>query len=134
MTTLDRLAENARQAHAAHVTERVQTMMYDNQSLPMMAEEIAAKVEESDRLAGRSAELLVEAAKVVVEAKKRLDEGAVQGVGWYEWAEKHTGLKKTRLDELHSIGSAKDPMARAQEIHGLNKARAQRHPQLFRCH
>ena len=47
-------------------------------------------------------------------------------IDWLAWAEEHIGLKKTRLEELLSIGRAEDPLARAQEIRGLGKARAQR--------
>ena len=65
---------------------------------------------------------------MVVEAKKRFDQGeAGQDIGWYEWADEYIGLKETRLDELHSIGSDEDPLGRAREIRALANARVKKH-------
>ncbi len=101
--------------------------MYKDQTLESLAEHISENVKQADKYINQADQLVIEAAQMVVEAKKRVDQGDAGDISWYEWAELHIGLKKTRLDELHSIGSVGDPLDRAREIRELAKARAQRH-------
>ena len=101
--------------------------MYKDQTLESLAEHISENVKQADKYINQADQLVIEAAQMVVEAKKRVDQGDAGDIVWYEWAEKHIELKKTRLDELHSIGSVGDPLDRAREIRELGKARVQRH-------
>ena len=108
--------------------------MYEDETLESLAEKISENVKQADEYINQADECInqadqrvIEAAGMVVEAKKRVDKDETVDIDWYEWAETHIGLKKTRLDELHSIGSADDPLDRARQIRKLAKTRAQRH-------
>lgn len=108
--------------------------MYEDQTLESLAKQISENVKKADDHSNQADEhinqadqLVIEAAKMVVAAKKRVIQGEFSDTGWYGWADEHIGLKPTRLDELLSIGNAKDPLGRAREIRELAKARARRH-------
>jgi hypothetical protein len=101
--------------------------MYEDQSLESLAKKIAENVKQADEFINQADQRVIEAAQMLVEVKERVDQDDAVDISWYDWAKTHIGLNKTRLDELHSIGSAGDPLARAREIRELAKARAQRH-------
>jgi hypothetical protein len=100
--------------------------MYEDQSLESLAEKISENLKHADEYINQADQRVIEAAQMVVEAKRRV-EGGADDIGWYEWAKVHIGLNKSRLDELHSIGIAGDPLGRVRVIRDLAKARVQRH-------
>ena len=97
--------------------------MYD---LEILAKQISEKVKKADEHINQADQLVIEAGKMVCAARQRVENGEAGEIGWYAWAEKHTGLGESRLRDLFSIGSADDPLAEAQRLRGLVRDRAKK--------
>ncbi len=51
----------------------------------------------------------IEAAKLIREARKRVEAGEAGEVKWYTWARENIKLSTSRLRELQLIAAAEDP-------------------------
>ena len=99
------------------------TKMYDNLTLPEMAEQILENLNQANDHLTQADQKVINAAMIVVAAKQHVDQGRAGDIGWYDWALEHTGLRETRLKELYSIGIADDPLTELHRQRGLGKTR-----------
>ncbi len=74
----------------------------ETETLGALAVKIALYATEAD-------EKTIEAAKLVGEARKRVEAGEVGDTNWYSWAPKNIKLLLSRLRELQLIAAAEDP-------------------------
>ncbi len=74
----------------------------ETETLGALAVKIALYATEAD-------EKTIEAAKLVGEARKRVEAGEVGDTNWYSWAPKNIKLLLSRLRELQFIAAAGDP-------------------------
>ena len=72
------------------------------ETLEALAVKIAQYATEAD-------EKTIEAAKLVGEARKRVEAGEAGEVKWYTWARENIKLSTSRLRELQRIAAAEDP-------------------------
>ena len=83
-------------------------------------EEVAAQIVVH---ANKSDEHVITAAKLIAEARRRVEAGEAGEVTWYAWAEENIKLKKTRLCELLAIAEAEDPGRALQELRARGRER-----------
>ncbi len=83
----------------------------ETETLATLAEKIARYATEAD-------EKTIEAAKLIREARKRVEAGEAGEVKWYEWGRKNIKLLITHLRELQLIAAAEDPR---KQLHRLRK-------------
>ncbi len=74
----------------------------ETETLEALAVKIAQYATEAD-------EKTIEAAKLVGEARKRVEAGEAGEVKWYTWARENIKLSTSRLRELQRIAAAEDP-------------------------
>jgi hypothetical protein len=92
--------------------------MYEDQTLETIAAKIVERANQAD-------EHIIEAAMLIREARKRVEEGeAGENITWTAWAAKHITLGESRRRELQRIANAKDPRAELERIRSANRERA----------
>jgi len=87
-------------------------------------EEIAKQVVEHDQKAGGH---IIDAAKLLLEARERIDGGELGKIKWTAWCEEHINLSASRIRELLQIAKAADPVEELRRLRGMNRARAAKH-------
>ncbi|MCH8139451.1 MAG: hypothetical protein IH926_10985 [Proteobacteria bacterium] len=75
---------------------------FETETLEALAVKIAQYATEAD-------EKTIEAAKLIREARKRVEAGEAGDTNWYSWATKNIKLSLSRLRELQRIAEAEDP-------------------------
>lgn len=80
-----------------------------NEPLEALASKIEACVTSSD-------EKTLEAAKLIGEARQRVEGGEAGEISWAAWSSEHIGLSASRIKELCQIAGADDPAAKLREI------------------
>ncbi len=70
---------------------------------------------------------MIEAAKLVGEARKRIDPGEAGKVTWETWARENINLGDSRLRELQRIAKAKDPQKELERQREMTRERVERH-------
>ncbi len=83
----------------------------ETETLEVLAEKIARYATEAD-------ERTIEAAKLICEARKRVEAGEAGDITWYSWAPKNIKLLITHLRELQLVAAAEDPR---QQLNRLRK-------------
>ncbi len=74
----------------------------ETETLEVLAEKIA-------RYATQADEKTIEAAKLIREARNRVEAGEAGDINWYSWGPKNIKLSMPRLRELQRIGAAENP-------------------------
>ncbi len=92
----------------------------ESETLEALAEKIA-------RYATQADEKTLEAAKLVGEARKRVEAGEAGDVKWCSWAPKNIKLSMSRLRELQCIGVAEDPRKELERGRKKTRERVERH-------
>ena len=69
----------------------------------------------------------IEAAKLIREARKRVEAGEAGDITWYSWAPKNIKLSMSRLRELQQIAKADDPQKELERLRKGNRERVARH-------
>ncbi len=90
-------------------------------------ETLAAKIVQC---ANEADNKVLEAAKLICEARKRVETGEADEAGkvtWYEWARKNIELSPSRLRELQRIAGAENPKKELERLRKLTQQRAERH-------
>ena len=75
---------------------------FETETLEALAVKIAQYATEAD-------EKTIEAAKLIREARKRVEAGEAGDTNWYSWGRKNIKLLLSRLRELQRIAAAQDP-------------------------
>ena len=70
---------------------------------------------------------VIEAAKLVLEARERVEKREAGDITWYEWARKNIKLSGSRLRELQRISEAEDPKAELERIRVQGRKRQAQH-------
>jgi hypothetical protein len=89
-------------------------------TLEILAEKITQYAIEAD-------DRTLVAAKLVREARKRVDAGEAGEITWYEWAPNNIELSQSRLRELQSIAAADDPKKELDRLRKKTRERVERH-------
>ena len=97
------------------INENVET-----ETLEVLAEKIARYATEAD-------EKTIEAAKLIGEARKRVEAGEAGDITWYSWALKNIKLSPSRLRELQRIAEAEDPQKELERQRKVTQKRVERH-------
>ncbi len=92
----------------------------ETETLEALAEKIA-------RYATQADEKTLEAAKLVGEARKRVEAGEAGDTNWYSWAAKNIKLSESRLRELRRIAEAEDPQKELERGRKKTRERVERH-------
>ncbi len=92
----------------------------ETETLGILAEKIALYATEADQKT-------LEAAKLVGEARKRVDAGEASDPNWYSWAAKNIKLSQSRLRELQRIAKAEDPRKELERQRQMTRERVERH-------
>jgi hypothetical protein len=90
------------------------------ETLEALAVKIAQYATEAD-------EKTIEAAKLIREARKRVEAGEAGEVKWYTWARENIKLSTSRLRELQRIAAAEDPRKELQRQRKLTQVRVENH-------
>ncbi len=90
------------------------------ETLEILAEKITRYANEAD-------EKTLEAAKLVGEARKRVEAGEAGEVTWETWAREKLKLGDSRLRELQRIAKAKDPQKELERQQKMTRERVERH-------
>ncbi len=93
------------------------------ETLEALAVKIAQYATEAD-------EKTIEAAKLIREARKRVEAGEAGEVKWYTWARENIKLSTSRLRELQRIAAAEDPRKELQRQRKLTQVRVQNHREM----
>ncbi len=91
----------------------------ERETLDILAEKIT-------RYANATDEKMIEAAKLVGEARKRVKAGEAGDVTWETWAREKLKLGDSRLRELQRIASAKDPQKALERQQKMTRERVER--------
>ena len=92
----------------------------EREPLEILAKRIAQYATEAD-------EKTLEAAKLVGEARKRVEAGDAGEVTWETWAREKLKLGDSRLRELQRIAKAKDPQKELERQREMTQKRVERH-------
>ncbi len=92
----------------------------ETEALEALAEKIARYATEAD-------EKTIEAAKLIREARKRVEAGEAGDTNWYSWAPKNIKLSPSRLRELQRIAEAEDPRKELERGRKKTRERVERH-------
>ena len=92
----------------------------ETETLEVLAEKIARYATEAD-------EKTIEAAKLIVEARKRVEAGDAGDITWYSWALENIKLSPSRLRELQRIAEAEDPQKELERQRMVTRKRVERH-------
>lgn len=98
--------------------------MTNETSKPEALEVLAEKI---TRYATEADEKTLEAAKLVVEARKRVEAGEAGDITWTSWAPKNIKLSLSRLRELQLIAEAEDPRKELERQRKLIQVRVENH-------
>ncbi len=93
---------------------------FETETLETLAVKIAQYATEAD-------EKTIEAAKLIREARKRVEAGEAGEVKWYTWARENIKLSTSRLRELQRIAAAEDPRKELQRQRKLTQVRVENH-------
>lgn len=85
-----------------------------------LAQRITEHSEKSDRC-------MLEAARLLAEARRRVDAGEIPGVTWKDWTKKNLSLSPSRIKELLRIGRADDPAAALARQRAVTRSRVKSH-------
>ena len=103
-------------SHAdSNIKETIET-----ETLETLAKKIAQYATEAD-------ERTIEAAKLIREARKRVEAGEADDITWYSWARKNIKLSMSRLRELQRIAEAEDPQEELKRQRKMTQERVERH-------
>lgn len=91
---------------------------------PKSLEALAAEIEQKSKQAD---EHVLEAAKLIAEARRRVEAGEAGDATWYGWARENIGLSPSRLYELQSIAEAPDPATELERQRQANRERVKEH-------
>ena len=92
----------------------------ETETLEVLAEKIARYATEAD-------ERTIEAAKLISEARKRVEAGEADDTNWYSWAAKNIKLSESRVRELQRIAAAEDPQKELERGRKKTRERVERH-------
>ncbi len=92
----------------------------ETETLEALAVKIAQYATEAD-------ERTIEAAKLIREARKRVEAGEAGDTTWYSWAPNNIKLSLSRLRELQRIAEAEDPRKELERIRKKTQERVERH-------
>ncbi len=92
----------------------------ETETLEALAEKIAQYATEAD-------EKTIEAAKLIREARKRVEAGEAGDTNWYSWATKNIKLSLSRLRELQRIAEAEDPRKELERGRKKTQERVERY-------
>jgi hypothetical protein len=93
---------------------------FETETLETLAEKIAQYATEAD-------EHTIKAAKLIREARKRVEAGEAGDTNWYSWAGKNIKLSTSRLRELQRIAAAEDPRKELARNQRKTRERVERH-------
>ena len=93
---------------------------FETETLETLAEKIAQYATEAD-------EKTIEAAKLVGEARKRVEAGEAGDTNWYSWAPKNIKLSLSRLRELQRIAAADNPRKELERQRKVTQKRVERY-------
>ena len=93
---------------------------FETETLEALAVKIAQYATEAD-------EKTIEAAKLVGEARKRVEAGEAGEVKWYTWARENIKLSTSRLRELQRIAAAEDPQKELKRLRKITSKRVERY-------
>ena len=93
---------------------------FETETLAALAVKIARYVTEAD-------EKTIEAAKLIGEARERVEAGEAGDTNWYSWAPKNIKLSLSRLRELQRIAAAQDPQKELNRQRKVTQKRVERH-------
>ena len=79
------------------------------------------------RYANEADEKVIEAAKLIREARKRVDAGEAGKVKWKSWARENIKLGDTRLHEFQRIAKAEDPQKKIERQRKMTQRQVERH-------
>ena len=92
----------------------------ERETLEILAEKITRYANEAD-------EKTLEAAKLIREARKRVEAGDAGDVTWETWAGENIKLCDSRLRELQRIAEAEDPPKELERQRKMTRERVERH-------
>ncbi len=81
----------------------------EKKPLETLAEKITQSATQAD-------DQTIEAARLISEARKRVEAGEAGDTTWYEWAPKNIKLSLSRLRELQRIAEAQDPRKELERL------------------
>ena len=90
------------------------------ETLEILAEKIARYANEAD-------EQMIEAAKLIREARKRIKAREAGKITWKTWARENINLCDSRLRELQRIAKAEDPWKELERQRQMTRERVERH-------
>ena len=93
---------------------------FETETLATLAEKIARYATEAD-------EHTIKAAKLIREARKRIEAGEAGDTNWYSWAPKNIKLSLSRLRELQRIAAADNPQKELERQRKVTQKRVERH-------
>jgi len=91
----------------------------DDMPLQTMADTIVRHANAAD-------EQLIQAARMLVRLRERIQRGEGDGLTWHEWARKNLKLGRSRVHELEAIGEAEDPAEALEKRRTATRERVQR--------
>ena len=92
---------------------------FDDMPLQTMADAIVQHANAAD-------EQLIQAARMLVKLRERIERGEGGGATWHEWARKNLKLGRSRVHELEAIGEAEDPAEALEKRRTATRERVQR--------
>ncbi len=81
----------------------------EKEPLETLAEKIAQCATQAD-------DQTIEGARLISEARKRVEAGEAGDTTWYSWAPKNIKLSMSRLRELQRIAEAQDPRKELERL------------------
>ena len=93
---------------------------FETETLEALAVKIAQYATEAD-------EKTIEAAKLIREARKRVEAGEAGDTNWYSWAPKNIKLSLSRLRELQRIAAADNPQKELKRGRKKTQERVERY-------
>ncbi len=94
---------------------------------PLECETLEALAERIVSYANEADEKTLEAAKLIREARKRVEAGEADDPNWYSWAAKNINLSQSRLRELQRIAEAEDSRKELERQRKMTRERVERH-------
>ncbi len=93
---------------------------FETETLEALAVKIVQYAKEAD-------DKTIEAAKLIREARKRVEAGEAGDITWYSWAPKNIKLSTSRLRELQRIAAAEDPQKELKRGRKKTQERVERY-------
>lgn len=91
---------------------------------PLSLDLVVRRIEEHSK---KSDDHVIEAARLVSEARRRVEAGEAGLTTWYVWGKANINLAPSRLRELMRIGEAADPRKELERLRTLNNERQKKH-------